>query len=160
MPYRYTDQQREDALRRLALNNGNIRRTHLQTRIPERTLRDWRSRYPLPAVNLPDDQTTHQSIAYTPDDELDLAETRSRILNAVDRLSRQLDSDHFDYAHVLALSRLLKHVVELNDILCLPHTRTEITRLVFVDPDGSEHSRPQWERDRDEPNSPDVPLKL
>ena len=44
MPRQYTTQQKEDALRQLAVNKGNVALTSIQTGVSERTIQRWQQR--------------------------------------------------------------------------------------------------------------------
>jgi transposase-like protein len=156
MPRQYSPDHKAAILERLHANGGDIAITHLQTGIPERTLRDWRRAIWLhsPPPPPPPTPTWRRQNDSTPDiakpqplpssednvpvfkDDLDaLAYLRRQIVNELVKIasafqdSLQLVSP---YQRVTILSQLTDRLMKL-DAHLKPYTpREQIVRIVRV----------------------------
>lgn len=139
----YTVRQRREALERLVANEGNFHETARDTGISVRTLRRWQrlahDAQLRPAQRLERLENLMGQSAITLAENL-LKDKQSAPLNQrASALGMLVD-------RLLKLDEWQRNYGGATDEDGLPD---EIIRLVFVDPDGSEHRRPQWERDKE-----------
>jgi hypothetical protein len=135
---RYTNDPKTYALRRLKENHGDVPLTSLQTRIPERTLYDWKRKLRLQenlnthlqqenitaaaatAANsaMPDGAHDESSEDTDKETEHEYVRFREHLIRHIDTLLRTL-SDDPDLAHrrAIALTRLLDKVIALESLV-------------------------------------------
>jgi len=150
MPRRYTDQEREEALRSLDLYQGNIPIASLRTGIPERTLRDWRRRreesdpvdhhHPEEAPLSPEEKSSAAAIK-------ELKDLRKLLMTHIFTLTASLSQDDERVHHrSIAVSRLLDRVIKLDrEIAQMKGNGPLIIRVVRGSKDGADHTAPAWE---------------
>jgi hypothetical protein len=156
---RYADEERQAALDCLAANEGDYRLTSKQTGIPVATLKRWaqreaargdelrqlRDRFTAyrsqPRPELRDDplhQFAEELLAILMDDAIRLAEAMDDAIEGAPL--NQLSA---------ALNQVLDKILKLIDIL--PPVEAQVTRVEFIDCDGTSHETPYWSRrDSDE----------
>jgi transposase-like protein len=147
MSRRYTPQQKETALQRLAANFGNIAITSLQTGIPERTLRDWQQKRQLEQVQnppLPPKISRRQQQPDTNEYQL----LRDIIMEHLFQLVENLSLDPATaYLRAAALSRLIDRVIKLEKHI--PSTSEQQKIVIEYFYDGAYHNQPPWRDDDD-----------
>ena len=162
---RYTENEKQYALRRLNENYGDVPLTSLQTRFPERTLYDWKRKFRLQENldrNLQQEKITaaaataaNHSVAVPPDTDTvpanadqqlqsEYGRFRANLIQHIDTLLQTL-SDDPDLAHrrAIALSRLLDKVITLESLLKQQQPR--IIRYEFRQYDGSLKPTPPFQ---------------
>ncbi|MAS34873.1 MAG: hypothetical protein CL610_12755 [Anaerolineaceae bacterium] len=158
---RYSEEQRQAALDRLAANNGDYPQTSTETGVPVATLRRWaHGKKPAPPASRGDGlaQLRTQLAAYKqairdrpePDNLLERASTHlllSMIEDAI-RLSESIE-EVIDEAplnqRATALNQMIDKIIKLSKEL--PQTGEQVIRIEFIDPDGTTHETPYWSRD-------------
>jgi transposase-like protein len=161
MTRRYTPEEKAEALALLQANRGNIALTHVQTTVPERTLRHWRrqqwlkqqAQLPLPPPTPPRQQ--QEDLPEFEDDATALKFLREQIIQELLQVAVSL-KDSFSvttpYQRVLVLSQLLDRLIKLDNYI--PRTEHEqVIRIEYQYPDGLIYDRPPW-ADRDGEWSP------
>lgn len=148
---KYTEEQKEDARRRLYETGGDVPLVSLQTGIPERTLYRWKNSWqqklpPLPTdmFGVPRDQfiqsleTQYQVGEYT--------ELREELMRHIKKLSQTL-SDDPDLAHrrAIALARLLDKVFKLEQLTRIEKPQLHIYKFEYQD--KTLHDKPYWENE-------------
>jgi len=175
MPRQYTPQQKEDALRQLAVNKGNVALTSIQTGVSERTIQRWQQRLrlenagakPLPAPlsappppkeNTPPPSPPPKNDPPQPetDDDQSLREQtcnelrslRNQLMRHIFNITADLSQDDDLFNHrTVAITRLLDRVMKLDAQLNELHPQETILRVVYTYPDGSVHSIPSYKND-------------
>ncbi len=144
---RYTSAEKKAALDCLRRNGGNVAQTSTETGVPERTLYSWRrkemQRPPVAPPAIPADldlddadaliQLRRQIMAY-------VADLGPSLVTGLDLLT--------PYQRALTVRQLLEQL-SLIDSLIPAHARENVTRVEFVNPDGSVSDKPFWMQNRD-----------
>jgi transposase-like protein len=151
MSRRYTPEEKAEALALLHDNNGNIARTHVETNIPERTLRYWRrqqwlekqAQLPLPPPTpsprrqqeeLPEFENTAEALKFLRE------QITQELLNITVSFKDDLTYST-PYQRVLILSQLLDRLLKLDTYLPA-EKKSSGFKVQFVNPDGT-----YWDRD-------------
>jgi hypothetical protein len=154
---RYTDEERQAALDVLAANEGDYQQTSQMTRITVATLKRWsqshspdgtelrllRERFAafrLQAKQLEDpfQQFAAELLAILMDDAIRLADSITEAINDAPLNQRST-----------ALNQMMSNILKLLEIL--PPMGEQVTRVEFIDCDGTAHETPYWSRsDSDE----------
>jgi hypothetical protein len=136
MSRRYTQEEKDQVLNRLAANTGDVPLTSAQTGIPVRTLHAWRRASPqLHAV-----QQQQQPVQLAPSDDEALRQLRQQLVgeasNLIASLEEVLDESSLNQ-RVSALGQLIDRIVKL--AVLLPPAQTEqVIRFEYADPDEME----------------------
>jgi transposase-like protein len=160
VPHRYTDEQRLEALDLLDVNRNNVALTSIQTGIPERTLREWRRQDRIQRHLPPDPLPAAAAEAF----EREFTETSEAIQWIQDRFIQELVkltqtlpeilSTASPYHQLLTLMHMIDRIEKLQTLVPQSDNHPSI-RLEFVDPDGSIHPTPYWQRPKKENASPE-----
>lgn len=162
MPYKYTEQDKAEALRILTETYGDITATSMQTGIPARTLRYWRqrARHTIPPANgqngkLPkkfhagnNHETANPEANLTPAEEAagEFENLRAQLMKHIFSLAASLTDDpNTAHLRAVALARLLDRVVKLDTLIPAYHPEEHEIIFKFEYPDGSMHDHPPWE---------------
>ncbi len=151
MSRQYTDEERVEALALLRCNRSNVALTSKQTRIPERTLREWRRLQrvqnglppdPLPAAAAADMARqfaeSSEAVEYVRDQFLNL------LVDLTDSLPEILSAAS-PYHQLLTVMQMIDRIEKLQMLVPLS-TREPSIRIQFVDADGTTHDDPYWQR--------------
>jgi transposase-like protein len=137
---RHSAQERRDALKQLAENGGNIRQTAAEMKVSAVTLKRWWEESRTPPVQWPD--VRGELLNWLAHDALELART----LLEPDDHSAPLNQ------RASALGVVIDRITRLED------TDAALTnapiRVVYTDPDGSEHDTPSWWREGRDDDTP------
>lgn len=146
----YTDEQRIDALALLYHNRYNIALTSRQTGIPERTLREWRrlqrhDHCEPPMMNII--KAAEQAVRFeNPGDALNHVYSvfLQELAQAADKLPQLL----YGQSPLQQLQTMMKIIdrLELLKMLISDTPVEQIVRIEYVDPDGSVHANPYYQR--------------
>jgi transposase-like protein len=148
---KYTDEQKEDARRRLTATRGDVRLVSLQTRIPERTLFRWKRSWqqnplPLPTddpFGIPREQFIQSLDAQYQDGEY--TELREELMRHIKKLSQTLsDNPDLAYRRAIALTRLLDKVFKLEALTRIEKPQPFIIKYEY---DGRLHNEPPWKNE-------------
>ncbi len=140
MPIEYTPREKEYALEILEIFGGDITLTHQATGIPKTTLRDWRKKIKEDGgyfVREVDKDT------FLPEYKL----LRHRLMNQIQRVAQTLSPDT-EKLHLqsLAISRLLKHIYALDEIIPnrVAGDEEKKWRIEYIYPDRTIHDYEPW----------------
>ncbi len=132
MSRRYTDDQRQQALRVLAACGGDVRQASARTGIPARTLRTWAQRARAAAPADPEDA---------------MLNLRQHLVENVLRLADSLEAKIDDAPlnqHAAALAQLIDRLIKLAEKLPQSAGDEPVIRVEYVDADGTAHDTPPW----------------
>lgn len=147
---RYTQQEKEQAAKRLAETNWDVPLVALELNIPERTLFRWKRKWqdktlPLPQFPLSfgktyEDIEEQLTATYNPGEYTDL---RNSLMKHIHALTPTLSQDP-DLAHrrVLALTRMLDRVLKLEELTRIE--KPQISIIKYETPDGYLHDMPYY----------------
>ena len=163
--HKYTDEEKQGTRRLLIIHGGDVGVVHQLTGIPKRTLYNWRSEwgdhYDLyfeamaqkiityanaknrPLTPSSPMQTDVPELAQPPDSFAQFTQLRQILMDHVMSLAENLMlGDAYVNHRVIALSRLIDRIVQLDNIL--PDANPEkVVRIEYVY-DGSVHNTPPW----------------
>ncbi|MBZ0303023.1 MAG: hypothetical protein K8J31_24975 [Anaerolineae bacterium] len=156
MSKQYVDEERIEALAQLRINRNNVALTSRQTGVPERTLREWRRLQRL-EHGLPPNPPSAAAAAVIADHVARFSEPSEALQHVYDQFLQELVtiadtlpdilSTAPPYHQLLALMNMIDRIEKLQ--MLVPQTASQQTiRLEFVEPDGTVHHNPPWERNR------------
>ena len=148
MSQTYTEDDREEALELLGYNRNNIALTSTQTGIPERTLREWRRKH-RNNISLPPDPSPAAAAMPVGDSAEALQFVYDQLVQELTRLAASLPeilASAPPYHQLLAITHIIDRVEKLQQIIPQP---VQTLRVEYVDPDGSTHDTPFWQRDNE-----------
>ena len=135
MSRRYTDDQRQQALRILSACGGNARQASVRTGIPASTLRAWA-------------QQAHAAAPSDPNDAM--LNLRQHLVENVLRLADSLEAKIDDAPlnqHAAALAQLIDRLIKLAEKLPQAAGDEPVIRVEYVNADGTAHDSPPWSGD-------------
>lgn len=142
----YTPEEKAYALTEIRLSRNNIALVSARTGIPERTLREWRRLQrienglppdPTPAAAANQFAETSEAIQHVYDQFV------AELVNISDTLPEIL-STASPYNQLMTLMRMIDRLEKLQ--MMVPPPPRQTIRIEYVDPDGSVHAKPPWER--------------
>jgi transposase-like protein len=139
MSKRYSQEEKDRALERLAANTGDASLTSAQTGIPLRTLHAWRR-----ALEQHGAQQQQQPVKLAPSDDEALRLLRQQLVSEALSFIASLDEVVEEASlnqRVSALGQLIDRIVKLA-VLLPPAQSEQVIRIEYADPDTMEDTVP------------------